>query len=102
MAVIHISEAEATRDLHAVLAKVRAGNHVRINTSEDVIELSRPSRNSRESIRVNYAEPRLISEILADMRSNPSSTTLDAGYGKHLEEVIEVGQNERWADWDRS
>ncbi len=102
MAVIHISEEEAARDLPAVLAKVRAGEHVQIDGEDDVIELAARPRIPSPECAVRYSQPRPIAAMLAELKERGSHARLDGGYGKYLEEVIEAGQRERRVDWDRS
>lgn len=102
MAVIHISEAEAARDLQSVLAKVRAGEEVCIDGTDDVIELAAKPRSRKQPFDLASTQPRSISEIIEAMKANPSSAKLDGGYAEHLESVIREGQQERWNDWESS
>ncbi|HEX9200884.1 MAG TPA: hypothetical protein VF865_15095, partial [Acidobacteriaceae bacterium] len=71
MAIIHISEAEAALNFAAIMAKVRAGEEVRIdNGSETVAVLRALSKN----------EPRMASDILASLKSRASDVTLPSGF----------------------
>jgi prevent-host-death family protein len=77
---IHISEAEAANDFGAVLAHVRAG-------AEVVIE----SESGRLPVAViRPAEPhvRLLSESLRLAKENASTITLDGDFGRDLEAAI--------------
>jgi prevent-host-death family protein len=77
--VIHISEAEATKDFASLMARVRAG-------SEVVIE-----KDARPVAVVSPAEPyvRLLSESLRLAREHGSTATLDEGFAKDVEAAIE-------------
>ncbi len=77
--VIHVSEEEAAKDFPALLVRVRAG-------AEVVIE-----HDSRPVAVVHPAEPsvRLLSESLRLAREHGSTATLDAGFAKDVEAVIE-------------
>ena len=76
--VIHVSEAEAASDFASLLARVRAG-------AEVVIE-----SNARPVAVVRAAEPqvRLLSESLRLAREHGSSATLDGDFARDLEDVI--------------
>jgi prevent-host-death family protein len=76
--VIHISEAEAVNDFRSLLARVRAG-------AEVVIE-----SNARPVAVVSPAEPhvRLLSESLRLAKEHGSKATLDGDFGHDLEEII--------------
>lgn len=76
--VIHISEAEATRDFAGVLARVRAGVEIVIGDNAHPVAVLRP------------AEPhvRLLSESLRLAKEHASTATLDADFSRDLEEVI--------------
>jgi hypothetical protein len=94
MAVIHISEAEAARDLPALLAKVREGEEVRINSGSDTFAIV--SKGHSQS-----AKPRLASEILAALERDGSTATLDPGFADDVEEAIRSHQHERLGDiWE--
>ncbi|HZV87790.1 MAG TPA: type II toxin-antitoxin system prevent-host-death family antitoxin [Candidatus Binatus sp.] len=77
--VIHISEAEATKDFASLMARVRAG-------SEVVIE-----KDARPVAVVSPAEPyvRLLSESLRLAREHGSTATLDEEFAKDVEAAIE-------------
>jgi len=78
--VIHISEADAvTTDVATLLAHVRAG-------SEVVIE-----NGARPVAVLRSADPRpgrLLSESIALAETHGSTVTLDGGFGRDLEEII--------------
>jgi hypothetical protein len=94
VAVIHISEAEAARDLPALLAKVRAGEEVRIDSGFDSFAVV--SRKSNEA-----TKPRLASEILAALERGGSTATLDPGFADDVEAGIRSHQHERLGDiWE--
>ncbi len=100
MAVIHISEEEAARNLHSWLEKVRAGAELSIDDGEGRIRILKVPTAAHDFPPPRLAHPRLISEILIDLRSRASDATLDDKFGDDLEAVIREGQNERFATWD--
>lgn len=77
--VIELSEAEATSDFAALLARVRAGAEVVIKNGTRPVAVVRP------------AEPhvRLLSESLRLAREHGSTATLDENFAKDLEAAIE-------------
>jgi prevent-host-death family protein len=76
--VIHISEAEAASDFASLMARVRAGAEVVIEQDARPVAVLRP------------AEPhvRLLSESLRLAREHGSTVTLDEGFERDLEEII--------------
>jgi len=76
--VIHISEAEAARDFGKLLARVRAGAEVVIESDTLPIAVVRP------------VEPhvRLLSESLRLAREHASTATLDADFARDVEAGI--------------
>lgn len=78
--VIHISAAEAaTTNLGALLARVRAGAEVVIESEDRAVAVLRS------------AEPEpgcLLSESIALAGDNSSGATLDGSFGRDLEEII--------------
>lgn len=77
--VIRISEAEAARDFAALMARVRSGAEVVIESNACPVAVVSP------------AEPyvRLLSESLRLAREHRSTTTLDGDFGKDVEAAIE-------------
>ena len=73
-----ISEAEAANDFSSLLARVRAGAEVVIESNARPVAVVRP------------AEPqvRLLSESLRLAKEHGSKATLDGGFGRDLEEII--------------
>jgi antitoxin (DNA-binding transcriptional repressor) of toxin-antitoxin stability system len=67
MAIVHISEAEASRDLSAVLARVRAGDEVRIDSLTDCFSLM-PARS-----------PKKLSEAIAELELRTSTASRSEG-----------------------
>jgi hypothetical protein len=94
MAVIHISEAEATRDLKSVMQQVGDGNDVRI------------AWNSKLYTVIPFAEPavkgRKISEIIESMKNRPDADVLlDDKFGDDMEAIIKSHEHERLIDpWE--
>lgn len=77
--VIHISEAEAVSDFEGLLARVRAGSEVIIESGNLPIAVVRP------------AEPyvRLLSESLRLAKEHACNATLDGGFERDVEAAIE-------------
>jgi antitoxin (DNA-binding transcriptional repressor) of toxin-antitoxin stability system len=77
--VVHLSQAEAIRDIAAILERVERG-------AEVVVEKDR-----RPTIVIQPAPRpgRLLSECIALAESHGSTLTLDEDFGKDLEEVIQ-------------
>ena len=77
--VIHVSEAEAASDFASLMARVRSGAEVVIEDNARPVAIVRP-----------VAEPsvRLLSESLRRAREHGSTATLDEGFGRDLEEII--------------
>jgi prevent-host-death family protein len=77
--VIHISEAEATRNFADVLEHVRAGSEVVIESGKLPVAVIRP------------AEPhvRLLSESLRLAKEHASKATLDEDFARDVEAAID-------------
>jgi len=77
--VIHISETEATSNFTDVLARVRAGAEVVIESGTLPVAVVRP------------AEPhvRLLSESLRLAKEHASTATLDGDFAKDVEAAVE-------------
>ena len=78
MALIHISEADAINDFASVLARVRAGEEIVIESNRNPIALVRPA-----------AEPvRLLSESLRRAKERGSTVTLDGDFTRILKKQL--------------
>jgi antitoxin (DNA-binding transcriptional repressor) of toxin-antitoxin stability system len=91
VAVIHISEAEAARDLPALLAKVRSGEEVHIATNASTIALTAEPRKKSLSEAIRLAEERDEDVTLDDQFSND----LDAVIKNHEHEA---GSRDPWLE----
>ena len=80
MAVLHISEAELARDLHAVLEKVRNGAEVVIEQDHRPVAVMKPSATAR----------RKMSEIIASLEVSGASATLDEDFARDVEEAVKA------------
>lgn len=83
MAVIHITEAEAARDFAGIMARVRAGEEVRIGNDISILQAhktDKPKKTLSEAIR------------LAEERQ--STVTLDDQFARDLEIVISNHEHE--------
>ena len=78
MAVLHITEAELARDLHAVLEKVRRGAEIVVEQDRQPVVILRPAEPPR----------RKLSEVLARMPKD-STATMDADFARDVEAAIE-------------
>ena len=95
MAVIHISEAEAAKDLTAVIAKVRAGESVVIESGDEAFSVI-PFRRLLN-------KPRLIADVLADLEARGSKALLPKGFADAVEDGIRAHEHERLEDsWESS
>ncbi len=91
MAVVHISEADASRDFAALLARARAG-------AEIVIE---DDSSPALVLRLAVERPvRLLSESLRMAKENGSSTTLDGGFARDLEAAVDSHPEALKSPWD--
>lgn len=81
MAVIHISEAEAARDFASLLAQVRAGSEIVIESDARAIAVLRPAIADR-------GPGRLLSESIASAEARGSTATLDSDFSHDLETAI--------------
>jgi len=79
MATIHISEAEACRDLAGVLARVRAGAEVVIE------DPASPAVVLRTAVEPSL---RRLSESLCLAKEHGSTVTLDGGFAHDLEAAV--------------
>jgi antitoxin (DNA-binding transcriptional repressor) of toxin-antitoxin stability system len=91
MAVIHISEADASRNFPEVLARVRAG-------AEIVIE---DDASPAVVLRLAADRPvRLLSESLRMAKERGSACTLDGGFERDLEAAINSHPEPIESPWD--
>ena len=96
MAVIHISEAEAAKDLSSVLEKVRAQERVFIGTDSEWFQVIRVPGHE-------FARPKQPSEVLAKLQHDVSDTLLPESFGDAVEEGIRSHQHETLLDpWANS
>lgn len=99
MAVLHISETEFAGDYASLLARARAGEDI-------VIDGATPLRLARElpsdaPIHVRYTQPRLITDVLAELQKRASTVTLPAGFGDDVEAAIQCHSHEYLTDpWE--
>lgn len=86
MAILHMSEAEVARDLHAALAQVQQG--VEIVIEQDHRPVAVLKAQPKENIPGASRTGRPITEILREAKLRNSTVTLDEDFGKDLEEVV--------------
>jgi len=81
MATIHISEAEAARDFPGLMAHVRLGAEIVIESGDRTVAVMRSA--------VPASGPGLLlSELIAAAEARGSSALLDGSFAGDLEEVI--------------
>ncbi len=84
MAVIRISEAEAARDFAGLLARVRAGAEIVIESDARAVAVMRPAGNE--------FRPRLLSESIALAKQHAQELghepRMDPEFAADLEEII--------------
>ena len=95
MAIIHISEAEATRNFAAVMDRVRAGVEVVIENEDSPVAILRSALEPRG---------RLISESIALAEKHALELgyepVMDAGFTSDLEEIIRNRKPREFSAWD--
>ena len=79
MAVVHISRKEAANDFDSLIARACRGDEILIESDESVVARLLPGEGPR---------PRLLSESLRILEERGSTVTLDADFGRDLEEII--------------
>jgi antitoxin (DNA-binding transcriptional repressor) of toxin-antitoxin stability system len=79
MATIHIPEVEAARNFAAVMAHVRAGSEVVIESDAHAVAIIRPPASGPGL---------LLSEILARAKARASTATLDGDFGRDVQDAI--------------
>ena len=84
MAVIHVTEAEAARDLHALLDNVREGNEVRIEAEDTLFSVQLTSD----------LKPRRLSEAIAALEKRGSNAVLPSGFAEDVLDGIQSHQHE--------
>jgi len=80
MAVVHMSEADVVKDIIAVLAKVRQGSEIVIEQGNRPVAVIKPSK----------PVGRLISEVIADLKTRRSDATMDDDFARDIEEGIKA------------
>jgi antitoxin (DNA-binding transcriptional repressor) of toxin-antitoxin stability system len=85
MGQVHMTEAEVAGDLHGVLDKVQQGVEVVVEQDHRPVAV----------IRSPLPKGRLLSECIALAEARGSTTTLDEGFMKDVEEGI-VGHRQPW------
>ena len=80
MATIRISEADAARDFAGLMAHVRLGEEVVIESDARAVAVVRPAAPAGPG--------RLLSELIAAAESRGSSALLDGDFARDLEEAV--------------
>jgi antitoxin (DNA-binding transcriptional repressor) of toxin-antitoxin stability system len=88
---VHLSQAEAIRDIAAILERVQQGLEVIVEKDERPVAI----------IQAAPRAGRLLSECIALADAHGSRVTLDEDFGKDLEEIIQSHQEPLDASrWD--
>ena len=85
MAVLHITEAELARDVHAVLEKVQKGAEVVIEQDSHPVAV----------IKAPPVKGRKISEVIAAMEASGASAVVDEDFARDVEEAVKL-HREPW------
>ncbi|MGI8771552.1 MAG: hypothetical protein ACR2JE_08945 [Acidobacteriaceae bacterium] len=94
MAVIHISEAEAARDFPGLMARVRAGAEIVIESGTYPVAVIHTADPPRRSISESIA--------LAEARSKELGykPVMDAAYAADMEEIVRNRKPRNTSAWD--
>ena len=92
--MIHITEAEAARDLPGLLARMRGGEEIVIESDTQPAAVLRAAVPARRSISESIA--------LAEARSRELGfkPVMDGGLAADLEEIIRSRKHRRLSAWD--
>ena len=90
MAQVHMTEAEVTKDIAAVLEKVRQGTEVVIEQGYRTVAVISPVKGPG----------RPIDECIALAKEHGSGATLDEDFAKDMEEVIAQRKPLDTSAWD--
>jgi antitoxin (DNA-binding transcriptional repressor) of toxin-antitoxin stability system len=85
MMTLHVTEAEFTRDIHAVLDKVRQGIEVVIEQDSRPVAV----------LRAPQVKGRKISEVIDGLEASGASAVVDEDFGRDVLEGIKV-HREPW------
>jgi antitoxin (DNA-binding transcriptional repressor) of toxin-antitoxin stability system len=80
MAVLHITEAELARDLHAVLEKARNGMEVVVAEDHRPVVV----------IQASPMKGRMISEVIAALEASGANATVDEDFARDVEEAVNL------------
>ncbi len=92
MAVIHVTEAEAARDLSELIEKVRAGGRVEIDSGTESFAL----------VPAGPIKTWTVSEAIRRAEARGPGVTLDDQFGDDMEEIMRFNRLERPDPWESS
>lgn len=94
MAATHISEAEAVRDFAVLLARVRAGEEIVIESGTAPVAVLRPAGPPRRSISESIA--------LAEARSKELGykPVMDTAFAADMEDIVRNRKPRETSTWD--
>jgi antitoxin (DNA-binding transcriptional repressor) of toxin-antitoxin stability system len=90
MAVLHMTEAELARDLHAALEKVRQGAEIIVEEGYRTVAVIKPVQGPG----------RPLDECIALAKAHGSRATLDEDFAQDLEEIIAQRRPLDTSAWD--
>jgi hypothetical protein len=94
MAVIHISETETALSLADLIAKVRAGNRVEIESGAEsftIVPAIEPFPKGWTTL-----------DALRQSEARGSETTLDDAFADDMEEIMRFNREDRFEEWESS
>jgi prevent-host-death family protein len=94
MATVHITEAEAANDFAGLMARVRAGEEVVIESEASAVAVVRPAAPPRRSISESIALAEAYSKELG------YKPVRDADYAADMEEIIRNRKPRDHSAWD--
>jgi len=91
MAIVHMSEAELVKNITEVLRQVRQGSEIVVEQGNRPVAVIKPSRPAG----------RMISDVIADLRTRGSAAVMDDDLARDVEEGIRA-QRQPWnpPSWD--
>jgi len=82
MVTVHMTEAEVVKDIVAVLAKVRQGVEIVVEQDHRTVAFIKPPKPGG----------RMISEVIADLKTRGSNAVIDDDFARDIEEGIKTYQ----------
>ena len=77
---VHMTQAEVVKDIAAVLAKVRQGVEIVVEQDHRTVAFIKPPK----------PEGRMISEVIAELKTRGSNAVIDDDFARDIEEGIKA------------